>query len=72
MSEHLASEQVVCSRHKIGSSWSECDRCHGDGEIETEPDIVGDDATFMVCPSCAGTGEVEYCELCYEEECCDT
>lgn len=71
MSEQRSEEKRVCSKHKSRLLWTECDQCHGDGQLERGGDFPGDDIWFMTCPSCHGAGEHEYCQDCYEEECCD-
>ena len=47
------------------TTYRDCRRCDGRGEIEDDGDGIGDE--WRSCPECGGTGEVEVCQDCAEE-----
>lgn len=59
----------TCPTHKIRMYTQDCTRCGGEGQIETDDDLLFPRGSFERCYSCAGSGQTPYttCELCVED-----
>lgn len=71
MSEPAKSEQEtgICSTHHIRMHSPECSRCHGEGLVEEDDDLMWLRSRFVPCWYCNGSGQSSWleCELCVQD-----
>lgn len=71
MAEPAKSEQEtgICSQHHIRMYHPDCSRCHGEGEVEDDDDLMSFRPHYATCWACQGRGQSSWleCELCVQD-----
>ena len=59
----------VCPTHRAVLYHPECSRCNGEGQIETDDDLLFPRGSFERCYSCGGSGRAPWtsCDQCEDE-----